>query len=209
MKGSWVEQYGYWAVFLGAVLEGETVLISAGYALSQDYLRPLPTFLAAAAGGTLGDLAYFLLGRLYGTRLIRTFAVLRRLRARAVLILRRWGRATAFLTRFAYGLRVVLPLSIGAARLPVPIFVLFNVLGSVTFTTVYLSLGYAFGEALEEVLGRAKAHEGEIVAGLLAVGVLAWVGRRWVLYRSGLAAEAEGASAEDADAPDPEHSRVS
>ena len=58
MDGSWIEQYGYWAVLVGGVLEGETVFVAAGYAVSQEYLAPLPAFLAAAAGGTAGDLAY-------------------------------------------------------------------------------------------------------------------------------------------------------
>lgn len=183
MEGSWIEQYGYWAVLLGGILEGETVLIAAGYGISQEYLRPLPTFLAAAAGGMIGDFSYYLLGRIYGARLIRTFSFLRRLRARAVLILRRWGRATAFLTRFAYGLRVALPMSIGAARFPIPSFLVFNLLGSLAFATVYLSLGYLFGETLEEVLGRVKAYEGRILLGLLVVGALAWMVREWTLLR--------------------------
>jgi hypothetical protein len=55
----WIETYGYWAVFLGGIFEGETVLIVAGYAISQGYLQVVPTFLLAAAGGFLGDFAYY------------------------------------------------------------------------------------------------------------------------------------------------------
>ena len=185
MTESWIEQYGYWAVLVGGILEGETVFVAAGYAISREYLAPLPTFLAAVAGGTLGDFAYYLLGRFAGQRIIRTFAVLRRPRARAVLLLRRWGRATAFLTRFAYGLRIILPLSIGAARFPLLVFLLFNLLGSMAFAASYLSLGYLFGETLEELLGRVKAYEGTILLGVAAVGVLVWIAREWALFRRG------------------------
>jgi len=184
MDGGWIEQYGYWAVLVGGILEGETVFVAAGYGLSQEYLRPLPTFLAAVAGGTLGDVAYYALGRIYGARLIRAVPFLRRLRARAVLLLRRWGRATAFVTRFAYGLRIVLPLSIGAARLSWPVFLLFNLLGSVAFAATYLSLGYLFGETLEEVLGRLRGYETRILLGLALAGAVFWAVREWRLVRS-------------------------
>ncbi|HEX7240516.1 MAG TPA: DedA family protein, partial [Longimicrobiaceae bacterium] len=144
----------------------------------------LPAFLAAVAGGTVGDTLYYTLGRAYGARLIRALPFLRRPRARAVLLLRRWGRATAFLTRFAYGLRIVLPLSIGSARLPWPVFLLFNLLGSVAFAATYLCLGYLFGETLEEVLGRLRGREGSILLGIALAGAAFWAVREWRIFRS-------------------------
>lgn len=187
----WIETYGYWAVFLGGIFEGETILIVAGFAISRGYLQVVPTFLLAAAGGSLGDFAYYSLGRAHGQAVIRRFPRFRRLRARAALFLRRWGRAAAFLTRFAYGLRVILPMSMGAARLRVPIFVLFNTLGSITFVTVYLTLGFLFGETIQDLLGRVRPYERWIISGLLLLGALIWAVREWRLYRSNTDDEAE------------------
>lgn len=182
MDGSWIETYGYLAVFLGGIVEGETAFVIAGYALSQGYLAPLPTYLSAAAGGAAGDLGYFLLGRFQGQRLIRAFPGLRKLRARAVLFLRRWGRSAAFATRFAYGLRIILPLSMGAARLRLPLFLTFNLMGSLAFAALYLGLGYLFGETMEEVLAWVRPYEKWIVAGLLATGAAVWAAREWKLF---------------------------
>lgn len=179
--GDWIERYGYLAVFVGGILEGETTFLLAGYAVSQGYLGALPAYLAAVAGGTAGDNAYYWLGRLRGPALIRRFPALRKLRARAVLLLRRWGRATAFLTRFVYGLRIILPMSMGAARLRYPVFLLFELLGSLSFAALYLSLGYLFGETLQEALGRIRPYEKFVVAGLLLLGAAAWAVREWRL----------------------------
>lgn len=182
MEGNWIEQYGYLAVFVAGLLEGETAFIIAGYAASRGYLDPIPTFLTAAAAGATGDLMYYLLGRRYGRRLIRTFPSLRKLRARAVLLIRRWGRATAFLTRFAYGLRSILPMSLGAARMRFPVFITFNLMGSLSFAAVYLTLGYLFGETVQEILQRVRPYEKWILGGLVALGVTVWAAREWKLF---------------------------
>jgi membrane protein DedA with SNARE-associated domain len=195
-----VESYGYWAVLLGGILEGETVFIAAGYAISQEYLAPLPTYIAAVAGASLGDVFYFTLGRFFGARLIRSFALLQRLRARAILFLRRWGRATAGFTRFAYGLRIILPMTIGAARFPVATFLVFNLIGSLAFAGLYLSIGYLFAETLEEILGTVRRYEKPLLIGLVAAGALWWVVREWWLYHFAPdESEVEGSDRPDGD----------
>lgn len=184
MWAPFIQTYGYWAVLLGGLFEGETILILAGYAVSRGYLEFLPVLLLAVCGGAAGDFAYFMLGRRYGPRLIRSFPTLRRLRARAILVLRRWGRFTAFITRFAYGLRIVLPVTMGAARMPTALFLTFNLLGAFTFALVYLTLGYLFGEALQELLGRVRPYERWILLGVIVTGALVWAAREWGLFRS-------------------------
>lgn len=184
MVGSWIEEYGYWGVFFGSVLEGETILIVAGYSVSRGYLDFLPTVLLATAGGMTGDLLYYVLGRRHGAALIRGFPVLRRIRARAVLFLRRWGRATAFATRFAYGLRIILPMLMGASRFRLPAFLLFNLFGAVSFAALYTSLGFLFGEVIEEILGRVRPYERWIILSLLLTGVAVWAVREWRLLRA-------------------------
>ncbi len=184
MWESWIESYGYIAVFIGSILEGETVLILAGYSMSRGYLDPVPTFLLAVAGGTLGDSMYYWLGRRYGVRLMRSLAVPRPFRARAKMLLRRWGRQAAFTTRFAYGLRLALPVLIGTTRMPILLFHAFNLLAAVLFATLYLGLGFLFGEAVQEVLGRVRPYEHRILASIVALGAMIWIVREYRLFRS-------------------------
>lgn len=184
MNTGWIEQYGYWAVLLGALLEGETVMILAGYAISRGYLDPFPTLLLATFGGSTADSLYYWIGRLHGPALIRRFPPLRRLRARAVLYVRRWGRQTAFLTRFIYGMRIVLPMSMGAARFRPRIFHLFNALGAISFAVFYLTLGYLFGETVQDLIGWVRPYELWIVAAVILLGAIIWGVREWRLYHS-------------------------
>ena len=68
--------YGYYAVFLGTFIEGETVLLLGGIAAHRGYLD-LPTVIAVAfAGGWLGDQFYFFLGRRYGQAILMRFPAL-------------------------------------------------------------------------------------------------------------------------------------
>jgi membrane protein DedA with SNARE-associated domain len=184
MWAQFIEAYGYLAVFVGSILEGETILVLAGFSVSLGYLEATTVFLLAVAGGMLGDATYYFLGRRYGPRVIRRFPGLRRVRARAVLFLRRWGRFAAFMTRFAYGLRIVLPMMMGAARMRPALFFTFNFMGAVSFAALYLTLGFLFGEAMEELLGRVRPYERWIVLGLILTGVTLWIARKWRLYRT-------------------------
>jgi membrane protein DedA with SNARE-associated domain len=180
----YIQAYGYWAVLLGGILEGETILIIAGYSVSRGYLDFLPVLLLAALGGAIGDFTYFSLGRRFGPRIIRRFPSLRRVRARAILLNRRWGRLTAFMTRFAYGLRIVLPMTMGASKMRPPVFLMFNVVGAFAFAAFYLTLGYLFGEMLNEMLGRVRPYERWVIPGIIVLGILIWSIRRWNLFRT-------------------------
>jgi membrane protein DedA with SNARE-associated domain len=183
MEASWMESWGLWAVLIGAILEGETVLIAAGYAISHGMLPPLPTFVVAALGATLGDHFFFFFGRFWGGLLFQRVVMFRRLRYRASIFLRRWGWAAAFATRFAYGLRAGLPMSMGAARFPATVFSAFNLFGAVVFAALYLSIGFFFGEAVGGLLARTRAAHFWVVVWIVGIGALIWVIWEWRAIR--------------------------
>lgn len=183
MDAGWIETYGYWAIFLGAILEGETALLAAGYALSQGLFDPVLVYLVGAGAGTTGDSAWYLVGRMHGAAAIRRFPRLRPLRARAVLLLRRWERGAAFVARFAWGLRVVLPLTIGAARVRPVVFFPFNAAASLVFSALWLALGWLFGAAIGDWV--RGIHPFRVIAVLVAVGTLVYLVHEWRLLRSG------------------------
>ena len=65
-----IEQYGYLAVLVGALLEGETILLIAGFAAHRGYLDLGAVIAVAAVGGFLGDQVFFWLGRLRGSSVL-------------------------------------------------------------------------------------------------------------------------------------------
>jgi membrane protein DedA with SNARE-associated domain len=52
---SLIETYGYWAVLLGTVLEGETVVVIAGFLAHQGYLQLKFVIFFSFLGSLIGD----------------------------------------------------------------------------------------------------------------------------------------------------------
>jgi membrane protein DedA with SNARE-associated domain len=79
--------------------------------------------------------------------------------------------------RFAFGLRIVLPMACGAAKVPLYIFLPLSLIGSALWTVVFTAIGYAAGEAAVQTLGHLD-RAGEIVGAVVVFGaVLGFV--RW------------------------------
>jgi membrane protein DedA with SNARE-associated domain len=179
----WIERFGPWAVFIGLMTEGEMALIIAGYALHHGYLQLLPTLLLGTAGGTCTDSLYYWLGRSYGIRILRSRPKLRPLRARAVLLLRRYGHLMALGVRFAFGLRIALPIAMGSARMRPRVFHLYNAIGAFLFAVVYLGIGYGLGTVFRRLIAQADTED-YALAGMLALGALVWIVNEWRIYHA-------------------------
>jgi hypothetical protein len=65
-----IAHYGYLAVLIGTFLEGETVLILAGFAAHRDYLQLSWVIIAAFLGTLFGDQLFFYLGRRHSAYLL-------------------------------------------------------------------------------------------------------------------------------------------
>src|SRR5687768_327880 len=164
------------------MVEGEMALILAGYAVQHGYLPLLPTLLAGTAGGFCSDGLYYWLGRHFGARFLRARPKLRPLRARAILLLRKRGHMMALSVRFAFGIRIVLPTVMGAARMKPRIYHSYNLIGCFLFSVVYLALGYLFGRAIQRLIERAGISEMHVIGAVVVIGTIIWLVHEWRLY---------------------------
>jgi len=147
-----VESYGYAAVFIGAFLEGETILALGGLAASRGYLDFLTVTLVALIAGFLGDQLFFFLGRRHGRALLRRFPHWQQRARRFDALLARWHGPLIVALRFMYGLRILGPVLLGMGGCPAGKFMAYNFLGACLWAPLIAGLGYAFGSMLESVL---------------------------------------------------------
>ncbi|MBI3714858.1 MAG: DedA family protein [Betaproteobacteria bacterium] len=167
-------QYGYLAVFVGSLLEGETILILAGFAAHQGYLSFPVVVGVAFCGGTLGDQFFFFLGRRYGQALFRRFPALAARAEPVKKLIHRYHSGLIFSIRFMYGLRIVGPIAIGMSDVLARRFVWINMLGASVWAPLIAGAGFLFGEALQRLIADSKRYEGMVL--LLIVVAAALVG---------------------------------
>ena len=178
-----IEQYGYVALFIGTLLEGETLLILAGFAAHQGYLQLQWVICIALLGGFLGDQFYFWLGRRHGEWVLSRFPRLAPVFERANTLIERYHEALIVGVRFFYGLRTVGPMALGLSAVSAMRFVSFNSLGATIWAIGIGMAGYLFGQALELLLSDFKRLEELFLITILVGGFAVWAWRRWRFSR--------------------------
>jgi membrane protein DedA with SNARE-associated domain len=169
--------YGYLALFIGCLLEGETLLILAGVAAHQGYLSFPLVVLLALCGGALGDLFCFFIGRRYGSSLIQRLPTVARHSDKVLGLLLRYHRWIIVGIRFMYGLRIAGPVIIGSSSIKTSVFMRYNLLGASIWALIFASTGYGLGETGRWLMCDFKRVE------MLALALLATAGLGWWFYR--------------------------
>jgi membrane protein DedA with SNARE-associated domain len=173
-----IDSYGYVAVFVGAFLEGETVLALAGLAASRGYLDFYTVCVVALIAGFAGDQFYFSLGRFNGSRVLARFPGAQARAHRFDEILSRWHAPLIVAIRFMYGFRIVGPILLGMGRVPAWKFMVFNFLGAAIWAPLITAIGFAFGTLVESMLSDVKHYEIWLFAAVVAAGLVGFVAHR-------------------------------
>ena len=169
---SFVQSYGYGALFLGTLLEGETVLILAGLMAHLGLMKLPLVILVALVGSFLGDQFYFFLGRHKGADLLDRHPVWRRRAEKVHRAMRRYRIGIMLGFRFVYGMRTITPLILGMDRtIPVRRFILLNLIGAALWSAVIATGGYFFGRVLKIFLADIKHYELALLLVVLLIGI--------------------------------------
>ncbi|HEX2993175.1 MAG TPA: DedA family protein [Anaerolineales bacterium] len=173
-----ISQFGYPALVLGLLLEGETVLVLAAFMAHRGYLQLPWVILIGFAATFASDQFFFWLGRTKGNQFIETRPAWKQNVEKAKSLL---GRNTNLLFlgfRFMYGLRTVLPFVFGISKFDPRRFILLNFIGAFLWALIFGMAGYLFGNLMEIILADVGKYEHWIVLGIVTVSAGVW------LYRS-------------------------
>jgi membrane protein DedA with SNARE-associated domain len=175
--GALLAQYGYAFVFLGALAEGESVLLVAGFAAHRGLLKLPEVMVLAGVAAALGDQICFYLGRRHGHALLARFPSLERHIDRLRPMLLRHPNAAVLSVRFLYGLRTAGPVALGMLGVSRWRFALLNLLSATVWSVAFSLLGYQFGNTLHWLLDDLRSVEKAVLAAMLAAAVV------WALWR--------------------------
>lgn len=179
-----LQKFGYLAVFVGTFLEGETILVMAGFFAERGYLDIFVVALVAALGAYLGHVFWFWLGRRYGIRLLDRFPRMKQHFGKGIRLFERYGATAIIITQWLYGLRITAAVIIGISRISLLKFLIYEAISVIAWAAAISAAGYFFGAAVEKVLGRAAHIEKYGLIILVAAGVAFWLYHKWRERRS-------------------------
>jgi membrane protein DedA with SNARE-associated domain len=165
----YLEIYGYYFLFVGTFLEGEAVLILAGFFAFQGTFSLPGVIMTALAGSFFGDQCYFYLGRWRGKWFLGLFASMAKKFRRALRLIEKYGSLVAFVSRYTYGLRIVLPIILGMTNLSRKRFLLLNFLSATSWAVLFSLAGYFFGKSASLFIEDLDRYEPYIVLVLLFI----------------------------------------
>ncbi|MBW4055793.1 MAG: DedA family protein [Proteobacteria bacterium] len=170
----YLELHGYWVLFVGTLLEGEAILLLAGFFAFQGYFSILGVICTAWAGSFLGDQFYFYLGHYKGRALLKRFHSIARKFREALKLIEKYGKYVAFISRFTYGFRIVLPLILGITNLAPRTFLWINLASAFVWSVAFSLGGYLFGKSASLFLNNVENYEQYLVLALFGLICIAW-----------------------------------
>ena len=169
-----LHEYKYWIVILGALLEGEMVLLLAGGSAYHGYMNVHWVMFIAFIGAVLHDHVLFFIGRAFGKKLINRSAVWHGRISKVSDLIHKYDNLFIMSFRFIYGLRTLTPLMVGHSKIPWQRYSVLVSVSAAIWAIIIAYLGFTFAMALEVILkdfDRYKKYLG-IGAGLLVLGII-------------------------------------
>jgi membrane protein DedA with SNARE-associated domain len=161
----------------GIVTEEATPLIG-GLMAHDRYLRLTTVMFVVAVGTWLADLGLYYVGRWRGHWARQRWPRLREWMVRTFKVVRRHPWRASVAVRWAYGLRFALPIACGAARVPLPVYLIGSAISAVSWAIVFTAIGWAFGETTLIILGHVRRYENYLVALIVLLLVIGfWIVR--------------------------------
>lgn len=179
----YLEVHGYWVLFIGTFLEGEAILLLAGFLAFRGYLDIFGVVCTAWAGSFLGDQVYFYLGRFKGRALLKRFHSIAKKFREALKLIEKYGNFVAFISRFTYGFRIVLPIILGITKLAPRTFLWINLVSALTWSIVFSLAGYLFGKSASLFIDNISSYEHYLVLVLFLFTGLAWCAHAYHVWK--------------------------
>lgn len=159
---------------MGIVWEEASPLLG-GLAAHDRNLRLLSVVLAVALGTWLATLVLYFVGRSRGRWLRKRWPRFRKVILQSVALVRRHPWRASLMVRFAYGLRVPLPMACGVGRVPLLVYCVGTAASSVAWSMLFAVLGWALGRTTETLVGHVKDWEPVIGVAVLMAMVVGFV----------------------------------
>lgn len=150
-----VGQYGIYAVFFLAAIEGDITLLLAGVLAHSAFFGEwsFPKVLVAGTlGGVVSDQVAYVLGRQFGTN-VRGWKFYRHVQERVERLTENFGALSIFLSKYIYGLRTASCVFYGVTHMPYRRFLPLSIASCFVWVFLLSGAGYFFSGAVMNLIG--------------------------------------------------------
>lgn len=168
-----ISTYGYLAILLGVFLEGELVVMTAGFLAHREILELHWVIGAALAGSLVTYQIFFLLGRTQGMRFVARRPRLQARLARVQGLLEQHHTWVTMGYRALFGFRAMTPFALGMTEVSQRRFLALDLLPAVVWAVTFSCLGYMLGEGFAAVLADIHKYQLWAVAGVAGMATAA------------------------------------
>jgi membrane protein DedA with SNARE-associated domain len=147
-----IREYGLWAVFIGAMVEGDLTLLFAGVLAHYGLFSFSEALLTGTLGGFVSDMISYLIG-FRGKEWIKNSRFYQRAQPRLEKLSARFGIYSIFLVKYVWGLRTASAVFWGFAHMPLSRFSPFTFASCGAWALILIGSGYSFSGAIGVVIG--------------------------------------------------------
>lgn len=184
-----IQQHGLWLVFVNVFVEQAGVpipayptLVIAGAYLTPGAHRVALLLAVGALSAVAADTLWYLAGRRYGTRVLKTLCRLSLSQDSCVrqteVIFERFGPTSMLFAKFVPGFASVATALAGAIGLRYWKFVLFDLLGALLWVGLAVALGYLFRDAIGDAMDTLESL-GKRGLVLIVCAFALWILVKW------------------------------
>ncbi len=158
---SYIEQYGYWALFfclwlgiIGMPIPDEMIVMSGGFVSSLGVLSVIPAFLLTYLGVVSGLSLGYILGKIFGIKVLEK--LMKKKKAKYLLksqeIVGKYGHYALVISYFIPVVRHIVPYLVGMNNMSFKTYAIYSYVTGFVWTLVYFVLGSIFGKHIEIIV---------------------------------------------------------
>ena len=178
----YISTYGYLAVFFGVFLEGEAIVITAGFLAHQGLLELHWVIISALLGSICTYQSFFYLGRSKGSKFLDGRPHWKPRVSKIQALLQKHYLGLIFGYRLFFGFRSITPFALGMTSISQTRFFAIDFLPATIWAVTFSGVGFFFGRAIETIISDLEKYQ-LWIASAFFVGILLIVSLYFVYQR--------------------------